>query len=184
MFDSLDENDTRGKIFHRTLFFDFFNNRVFYIFIDDFKKDDKLNISYLKPKKIFHFLCIFTFIKMRSEHLLDNHSATDLQIKPIKLSARRTHHDLQNIPEQQRDARKKRKRRGDVLVGAILVQNVRRIIKNRAAGKRDHQKSKQIADAETEQKTRHDKAEREKKADCQNGREKRKILARYKNDRR
>lgn len=105
-----------------------------------------------------------------------------LQTK-LFLSSRRTHHDLQNIPEQQRDAGKERQRRGDVLVGAVLVQDVRRIIKNSAARKRDHQKGEQIADVEAEQNTRDDKAEREKKADCQDWREKRKIFSRKENDR-
>ena len=95
-----------------------------------------------------------------------------------------SHKYLQNIPEQKRDAGEKRKRSGDVLVCIIAVENIRRIIKNRAAGKSDHYEGENISQTKAENDARNDKAESEKTADHQYRTEKREVLFSQKNDRR
>ena len=46
--------------------------------------------------------------------------------------------DLEDIPEKKRHAREERKRSRDILIGAVVMNDVRRIVENRDRSKDRH----------------------------------------------
>ncbi len=91
-------------------------------------------------------------------------------------------HDLQDVPEEERDGGEELERRGDVLVGAVVVQHVRRAIEDVSAREQDHRAAEDRAQREAEEDARDDHADGRERRDPQDPPQEREILARDEHD--